>query len=166
MKCIPEWCLCYLHYDMYHNNVLCTCIAFPYLFLIWTVRYFYIHLYLYTSGVYIYCYMHTIFISDFSEVTTQKWFHLQIIWLLVFLIPLQFNKLKKIRTDQENLPIFQYRQMILDKLQQNQIVVVAGDTGCGKSTQVGTTHRGHRVWEVHPGRHHTQGTQGVGSPPR
>lgn len=27
--------------------------------------------------------------------------------------------------------------MILDKLEQNQIVVVAGDTGCGKSTQVG-----------------------------
>lgn len=50
---------------------------------------------------------------------------------------LQFNKLKKIRSDQENLPIFQYRQMILDKLEQNQIVVVAGDTGCGKSTQVG-----------------------------
>ena len=145
-------------------------IPFPIYF--WHEQYFYIHLYMYTSGVYIYWYMHTIFMGDFSEVATQKRlysvlvFNLQSIWLLVFLIPLQFNKLKKIRTDQENLPIFQYRQMILDKLQQNQIVVVAGDTGCGKSTQVGITHRGHRVWDVHPGRHHTRGTPGVGSPPR
>ncbi|XP_078313868.1 putative ATP-dependent RNA helicase DHX34 isoform X2 [Crassostrea virginica] len=59
-----------------------------------------------------------------------------LLYYLDFLQKQKFNKLKKIRTDQENLPIFQYRQMILDKLQQNQIVVVAGDTGCGKSTQV------------------------------
>ncbi|XP_060072123.1 probable ATP-dependent RNA helicase DHX34 [Ylistrum balloti] len=48
----------------------------------------------------------------------------------------KFNKLKKIKKDQENLPIFQYRQRILDTVNQHQVVVVAGDTGCGKSTQV------------------------------
>ncbi|OWF54057.1 probable ATP-dependent RNA helicase DHX34 isoform X1 [Mizuhopecten yessoensis] len=48
----------------------------------------------------------------------------------------KFNKLKKIKKDQENLPIFQYRQRILDMVNQHQVIVVAGDTGCGKSTQV------------------------------
>ncbi|XP_067667167.1 probable ATP-dependent RNA helicase DHX34 [Haliotis asinina] len=48
----------------------------------------------------------------------------------------KFSKLKKIRTDQENLPIFQYKTMICGMVKRHQVVVVAGDTGCGKSTQV------------------------------
>ena len=36
-----------------------------------------------------------------------------------------------------NLPIFKYKQGIVDAVKDNQVVVVAGDTGCGKSTQVG-----------------------------
>ncbi|CAC5410508.1 DHX34 [Mytilus coruscus] len=52
-----------------------------------------------------------------------------------FLQKQKFNKLKKIKTDQENLPIFQYKQMIQGMVQRHQVVVVAGDTGCGKSTQ-------------------------------
>lgn len=77
------------------------------------------------NGFYYKC---TYYTMSYSYGLMFFWTHWQI---------LQFNKLKKIRSDQENLPIFQYRQMILDKLEQNQIVVVAGDTGCGKSTQVG-----------------------------
>ena len=42
----------------------------------------------------------------------------------------------KIRRDQENLPIFQYRSHIADAVRAHQVVIVAGDTGCGKSTQV------------------------------
>ncbi|KAK6188313.1 hypothetical protein SNE40_004514 [Patella caerulea] len=48
----------------------------------------------------------------------------------------KLNKLKKIRRDQENLPIYQFRQMIVQMIKRHQIVIVAGDTGCGKSTQV------------------------------
>ncbi|XP_071098755.1 probable ATP-dependent RNA helicase DHX34 [Haliotis cracherodii] len=48
----------------------------------------------------------------------------------------KFTKLKKIRSDQENLPIFQYKTMICGMVKRHQVVVVAGDTGCGKSTQV------------------------------
>ncbi|KAL3866336.1 hypothetical protein ACJMK2_043642 [Sinanodonta woodiana] len=48
----------------------------------------------------------------------------------------KFAKLKKIRQDQENLPIFQYKSIIVEKIKEHQVVVVAGDTGCGKSTQV------------------------------
>lgn len=47
-----------------------------------------------------------------------------------------FGKLAKLRRDQKSLPIFQYRDRIVELVRQNPVVVVAGDTGCGKSTQV------------------------------
>ncbi|GFT13178.1 probable ATP-dependent RNA helicase DHX34 [Nephila pilipes] len=46
------------------------------------------------------------------------------------------TKLKKLREAQENLPISKYRTEILRAVENNQIILVAGDTGCGKSTQV------------------------------
>ena len=49
--------------------------------------------------------------------------------------PCQFEKLVKIRRDQENLPIWQYRSAIVAAVQSHQVVLIAGDTGCGKSTQ-------------------------------
>ena len=48
----------------------------------------------------------------------------------------KFQKLRKIRHDQKNLPIYQYKEKIVSMIREHQIVVVAGDTGCGKSTQV------------------------------
>lgn len=48
----------------------------------------------------------------------------------------RFNKLKQLRECQRKLPIALHRQEILDALRQNNILIVAGDTGCGKSTQV------------------------------
>lgn len=47
-----------------------------------------------------------------------------------------FSKLAKLRRDQGNLPIFQYRDRIVELVRLHPVVVVAGDTGCGKSTQV------------------------------
>uniref|UniRef100_A0A914H4K2 ATP-dependent RNA helicase DHX34 n=1 Tax=Globodera rostochiensis TaxID=31243 RepID=A0A914H4K2_GLORO len=47
-----------------------------------------------------------------------------------------FKKLKKLKQSQLSLPIYQSREEILTKLAENQIVVIAGDTGCGKSTQL------------------------------
>lgn len=47
-----------------------------------------------------------------------------------------FGKLSKLRREQKNLPIFQYRDRIVNLVRSHPVVVVAGDTGCGKSTQV------------------------------
>ncbi|XP_018520968.1 LOW QUALITY PROTEIN: probable ATP-dependent RNA helicase DHX34 [Lates calcarifer] len=47
-----------------------------------------------------------------------------------------FGKLAKLRQEQKNLPIFQYRDRIVELVRSHPVVVVAGDTGCGKSTQV------------------------------
>ncbi|KAF7665323.1 hypothetical protein LDENG_00147820 [Lucifuga dentata] len=47
-----------------------------------------------------------------------------------------FVKLAKLRQEQKTLPIFQYRERIVELVRQHPVVVVAGDTGCGKSTQV------------------------------
>ncbi|XP_055022794.1 probable ATP-dependent RNA helicase DHX34 isoform X2 [Boleophthalmus pectinirostris] len=47
-----------------------------------------------------------------------------------------FNKLAKLRREQKNLPIFQYKDRIIELVRRHPVVVVAGDTGCGKSTQV------------------------------
>ena len=57
---------------------------------------------------------------------------------LLFLLFLteQFDKLVKIRRDQTSLPISQYRSHILTAVQAHQVILIAGDTGCGKSTQV------------------------------
>lgn len=47
-----------------------------------------------------------------------------------------FGKLAKLRREQKNLPIFQYKDRIVELVRLHPVVVVAGDTGCGKSTQV------------------------------
>lgn len=47
-----------------------------------------------------------------------------------------FGKLAKLRREQKNLPIFNYRDRIVELVRSHPVVVVAGDTGCGKSTQV------------------------------
>ncbi|XP_046827422.1 ATP-dependent RNA helicase DHX30-like isoform X1 [Vespa crabro] len=41
-----------------------------------------------------------------------------------------------VRTDDSNLPIFQYREKILEKLEKNNILLIRGNTGCGKTTQI------------------------------
>ncbi|XP_018573100.1 probable ATP-dependent RNA helicase DHX34 [Anoplophora glabripennis] len=47
-----------------------------------------------------------------------------------------FSKLKKLKLAQNDLPIAQYKKEIIDKLRDFRVVLIAGDTGCGKSTQV------------------------------
>ncbi len=48
----------------------------------------------------------------------------------------KFARLKKLRRAQADLPIAEYRNEIIGKLRENSVIIVAGDTGCGKSTQV------------------------------
>ncbi|XP_064437324.1 probable ATP-dependent RNA helicase DHX34 isoform X2 [Mirounga angustirostris] len=47
-----------------------------------------------------------------------------------------FGRLAKLQQGRAGLPIAQYGNRILQTLKAHQVVVVAGDTGCGKSTQV------------------------------
>ncbi|XP_071588772.1 probable ATP-dependent RNA helicase DHX34 [Heliangelus exortis] len=47
-----------------------------------------------------------------------------------------FTKLLKTQRDRSVLPIARFRDRFLDLVARYQVVVVAGDTGCGKSTQI------------------------------
>ncbi|NWY08210.1 DHX34 helicase, partial [Nothoprocta ornata] len=47
-----------------------------------------------------------------------------------------FARLAKLQRERAALPIAQYRAPLLRAVARNQVVLVAGDTGCGKSTQV------------------------------
>ena len=44
---------------------------------------------------------------------------------------------EKLLADRKLLPIFPYREQLLDAVAQYQIVVIVGETGSGKTTQVG-----------------------------
>ena len=43
------------------------------------------------------------------------------------------EKIKKVR---DSLPIKAYEEEIVDAVKKNKVILIAGDTGCGKSTQV------------------------------
>ncbi|KAG0346255.1 hypothetical protein BG004_002057 [Podila humilis] len=43
---------------------------------------------------------------------------------------------QKLFEKRKELPMFQFREQLLDLLKLNQVVIVSGETGCGKSTQV------------------------------
>ncbi|XP_022919637.2 probable ATP-dependent RNA helicase DHX34 [Onthophagus taurus] len=48
----------------------------------------------------------------------------------------KFLKLKKLRESQKQLPIAEYKEEITKKLKGCRVMLIAGDTGCGKSTQI------------------------------
>uniref|UniRef100_A0A1B6D6A9 RNA helicase n=1 Tax=Clastoptera arizonana TaxID=38151 RepID=A0A1B6D6A9_9HEMI len=48
----------------------------------------------------------------------------------------RFLKLKKLRDLQANLPVYHFRDEIVTTIAKERVVIIAGDTGCGKSTQV------------------------------
>lgn len=48
----------------------------------------------------------------------------------------KFSKLVKLKKDQANLPISHFKDQIVDAIGGHQVIIIAGDTGCGKSTQV------------------------------
>ncbi|CAG7718392.1 unnamed protein product [Allacma fusca] len=59
-----------------------------------------------------------------------------LLYFLDFLQKERFGKLKKLRTTQSALPIANFRESIINTLQKSNVLIIAGDTGCGKSTQV------------------------------
>lgn len=48
----------------------------------------------------------------------------------------KFGKLKKLRDTQANLPVARYKEEIIEIVKIEKVIIVAGDTGCGKSTQI------------------------------
>ncbi|XP_077299574.1 putative ATP-dependent RNA helicase DHX34 [Arctopsyche grandis] len=48
----------------------------------------------------------------------------------------KFNVLKKLRKAQSELPVAEYKDKIIETVKNERVVIIAGDTGCGKSTQV------------------------------
>ncbi|CAE1301621.1 DHX34 [Acanthosepion pharaonis] len=79
-------------------------------------------------------------LSDDSKIITRKAIVLEFrnifLHYLDFCQKQKFSKLKKLKNDQKNLPISQYKETIIDHVKIHQVVIVAGDTGCGKSTQL------------------------------
>ncbi|VDM18620.1 unnamed protein product [Hydatigera taeniaeformis] len=55
---------------------------------------------------------------------------------LDFLMKQRWAKIKRLRHDRDNLPIARFHESLLSELVRQQVLVIAGDTGCGKSTQV------------------------------
>jgi len=55
---------------------------------------------------------------------------------LYLLLAWQVDQVERIKQAQKGLPIWQHKDEILEMIKTNQVVIVAGDTGCGKSTQV------------------------------
>eukprot|EP00698_Gefionella_okellyi_P002565 TRINITY_DN12401_c0_g1_i1.p1 TRINITY_DN12401_c0_g1~~TRINITY_DN12401_c0_g1_i1.p1 ORF type:complete len:1112 (+),score=292.43 TRINITY_DN12401_c0_g1_i1:103-3438(+) len=53
-----------------------------------------------------------------------------------FLHKRSFNRVQKLLQDQQDLPMSLYRDEILTALDRSQVLIVSGDTGCGKSTQL------------------------------
>ncbi|XP_025770078.1 probable ATP-dependent RNA helicase DHX34 [Puma concolor] len=63
-------------------------------------------------------------------------FHRALLHYLDFGQKQAFGRLARLQRERAALPIAQYGTRILQTLKEHQVVVVAGDTGCGKSTQV------------------------------
>ncbi|XP_055678167.1 probable ATP-dependent RNA helicase DHX34 isoform X2 [Lutzomyia longipalpis] len=72
------------------------------------------------------------------EITTKrlKQFLQIVLHYLDFKQKEKFTKLKKLRKSQANLPVAKYKNEIIQAVKENQVVIIAGDTGCGKSTQI------------------------------
>lgn len=46
------------------------------------------------------------------------------------------NEIKFRLQQRQNLPVFNYQQQILEQIKSNNVILVRGATGCGKTTQV------------------------------
>lgn len=73
--------------------------------------------------------------KDITKYRVKQFFEVVILYL-DFKQKEKFNKLKKLRKTQSTLPVYEYKKEILEKVVNHQVVIIAGDTGCGKSTQV------------------------------
>lgn len=77
-------------------------------------------------------------VEDIRELTSDrlKRFKDIILAYVDFKQKLKFARMKQLRKDQANLPVAQFKDEIIEAVQTERVVIIAGDTGCGKSTQV------------------------------
>ncbi|XP_058801679.1 probable ATP-dependent RNA helicase DHX34 [Phymastichus coffea] len=77
-------------------------------------------------------------VEDIRELTQErlKRFKDIILTYLDFKQNMKFARLKQLRTEQANLPVAQFKDEIINAVKTERVVIIAGDTGCGKSTQV------------------------------
>lgn len=77
------------------------------------------------------------FVDDRNLSSTQiKQFSEIVLIYLDFKQKEKFQKIRKLRKTQKSLPIYKFKEKIKENLEDEQILIIAGDTGCGKSTQV------------------------------
>lgn len=77
------------------------------------------------------------FLGDVYVTTSRiKQFQEIIVIYLDFKQKERFSKIKKLRKSQKLLPIWKFRNSLRNKLKETRVLIIAGDTGCGKSTQV------------------------------
>lgn len=74
--------------------------------------------------------------SSSSEAEMQLQFQQLILIYLDFKQKEKFNRIKKLRQAQSALPIARFKEELRSSLDTTRVLIVAGDTGCGKSTQV------------------------------
>ncbi|XP_074651789.1 putative ATP-dependent RNA helicase DHX34 [Tubulanus polymorphus] len=81
---------------------------------------------------------HGVYTSDNSKLEGRRvsQFKNIVMHYFFFLEKQKIAKEQKIIEAKQNLPIYQYKSDILEMVEANQVILVAGDTGCGKSTQV------------------------------
>lgn len=73
--------------------------------------------------------------SKLSEYKVKQFLNI-VVHYLDFKQKEKFTKLKKLRRSQANLPVAKYKSEIIEAVRKERVVLIAGDTGCGKSTQV------------------------------
>lgn len=74
--------------------------------------------------------------SNKLAVTKRKQFLQIVLQYLDFRQKEKFSKLRKLKESQANLPVAKFKKEIIDAIHNNAVVLLAGDTGCGKSTQI------------------------------
>ncbi|XP_055634665.1 probable ATP-dependent RNA helicase DHX34 isoform X2 [Toxorhynchites rutilus septentrionalis] len=78
---------------------------------------------------------HTDGSDKFSKLQLKQFLQI-VVHYLDFRQKERFDKLIKLREAQANLPVAKHRDEIMAAVKNEQVVILAGDTGCGKSTQV------------------------------
>lgn len=58
---------------------------------------------------------------------------------------------KTIENTRTNLPVFQHKDHILELISKNQVILISGETGCGKTTQIGQYLLNHSILSKNSG---------------
>eukprot|EP00918_Siedleckia_nematoides_P033347 GHVU01072368.1.p1 GENE.GHVU01072368.1~~GHVU01072368.1.p1 ORF type:complete len:181 (+),score=28.49 GHVU01072368.1:108-650(+) len=75
-----------------------------------------------------------------GQTDAKEQLRLALLYYVDFLQNQNFEKLIRLLESKQRLPIAAKRSEILDIVQRNPVVLIVGDTGCGKTTQVLMTH--------------------------